>query len=107
MTAEEIERANALLDSYQAGTRPQQNVLNKLDNVVVGVYTLKPGDYEGETLFTLLPVNPLTDEQILEVIDAFARSGQTFDPDALSYKTACAAAAPGGRGIFWMMSGIV
>ena len=89
MTAEERERAKALLSAYQAGKRPAENVLNKLENVVVGVYTLNPEDYGGETLFTLLPVDPLTDEQILEVIDAFAQSGQTFDPDALSY-TNCA-----------------
>jgi hypothetical protein len=86
MTAEEGERARTLLKAYQAGTRPAENVLNKLEYVVVGVYTLNLEDYEGETLYTLLPVTPLTDEQILEVIDAFAQSGQTFDPDALSYK---------------------
>jgi hypothetical protein len=86
MSAQERERARQLLVAYQSGKRPAQDVLDKLDNVVVGVYTLKPEDYSGETLFTLLPVGPLTDEQILEVIDAFARSGQTFDPEALSYR---------------------
>ncbi len=86
MSAEESERAETLLRDYQAGARPQQNVLDRMENVVVGVFTLSPGDYEGETLFTLLPVTPLTDEQILEVIDAFAQSGRTFDPDMLSYK---------------------
>ncbi|HPF87910.1 MAG TPA: hypothetical protein PK537_07635 [Candidatus Limiplasma sp.] len=86
LVADEAERAAVLLADYQAGARPQQNVLNKLDNVTVGVYTLNAEDYEGETLYTLLPIDPLTDEQILEVIDAFAQCGQTFDPDALSYK---------------------
>ena len=86
MTAEEKERAETLLAAYQNGERPAQNVLNKMDNAVVGVYTLNPEDYGGETLFTLLPVDPLTDEQILEVIDAFAQSGRTFDPEALSYR---------------------
>ncbi len=86
MTAEEKERAKTLLAAYQTGERPTQNVLDKMENAVVGVYTLNPEDYGGETLFTLLPVDPLTDEQILEVIDAFARSGRTFDPEALSYR---------------------
>ncbi len=92
MSAEEKERARALLTAYQNGKRPEQNVLNKLENVTVGVYTLNSEDYEGETLYVLLPINPqipgtqLTDDQILEVIDAFAQCGQTFDPDALSYK---------------------
>jgi hypothetical protein len=86
MTAEENSRAKELLTAYAAGARPAHGVLNKLDNVVVGVYTLNPEDYGGETLYVLLPVNPLTDEEILEVIDAFAQCGQTFDPDALSYK---------------------
>ncbi|HNW87688.1 MAG TPA: hypothetical protein PLP25_00625 [Candidatus Limiplasma sp.] len=86
MTADEKSRAKTLLTAYQAGERPASSVLNKLDNVVVGVYALKPEDYEGVTLYVLLPVNPLTDEQILEVIDAFAACGQTFDPDALSFQ---------------------
>jgi len=86
MTAEEAQRAAALLEDYQSGARPEQDVLNKETDVVVGVYTLNPEDYEGETLFTLLPVTPLTDEEILEVIDAFAQCGQTFDPAALTYK---------------------
>jgi hypothetical protein len=86
MTAEENARAKELLTKYQAGERPTQGVLNKMDNVTVGVYTLNPEDYEGETLYVLLPVDPLTDEDILEVIDAFSQCGQIFDPDALSYK---------------------
>lgn len=86
MSAEEGERAQALLKEYQAGARPAHNVLDEMENVVVGVFTLNPEDYEGETLFTLLPVTPLTDEQILEVINAFAQCGRTFDPDQLSYK---------------------
>ncbi len=86
MVSDERERAKALLEDYQAGARPELDVLNKLEDVIVGVYTLNAEDYEGETLFTLLPIDPLTDEQILEVIDAFARCGQTFDPDALTYK---------------------
>ena len=86
MTVEENARAKELLTAYKAGERPAHGVLNEMDNAVVGVYTLNPEDYECETLYVLLPVNPLTDEQILEVIDAFAKCGQTFDPDALSYK---------------------
>ena len=86
MTAAERERAGKLLAAYQAGERPRQNVLNKLENAVVGVYTLNPEDYEGETLFTIIPVDPLTDEQILEIIDAFAQCGLTFDPEALSWQ---------------------
>jgi len=95
MTAEEKQRTAELLVAYQAGERPAENVLNKPEDVVVGVYTLNPEDYEGETLYTLLPVDPLTDEQILEVIDAFARCGQTFDPEALSYRNC---ARGGGSG---------
>ena len=80
MMSEERERAKALLENYQAGLRPELDVLNKLEDVVVGVYTLKAEDYEGETLFTLLPIDPLTDEQILEVIDAFAGAGRPSIP---------------------------
>ena len=86
MSAAEGERAAELLKEYQAGKRPAENALNKMENAVIGVYTLRPEDYQGETLYTLLPLAALTDEQILEVIDAFAQCGQTFDPDALSYR---------------------
>ena len=52
MSAEESERAIALYQDYQAGTRPKETVLNKLENVTVGVYTLNPEDYTGETRCT-------------------------------------------------------
>lgn len=36
-----------LLQRYQDGERPQENVLDETENVVVGVYALNPAQYQG------------------------------------------------------------
>lgn len=53
---------------------------------MVGVYALNPDDYDGETVYVLLPGTCLTDEQLLSIIAAFDELGLTFDPDALNYR---------------------
>lgn len=80
----EKERAVRLLEEYQKGTRPQKSVLNATENVVVGVYGLRPEDYEGQTVYVLLPAKVLTDDELLAIIDAYAQLGQVFDPNGLS-----------------------
>lgn len=86
MTAGEAARAKALLEAYQKGETAYsgENILNKMDNVIVGVYALEPDHFAGETAFTILPGPCMTDQQILAVIDAFAQLGLTFDPDSLN-----------------------
>ncbi|MBQ7886733.1 MAG: hypothetical protein IJ313_07565 [Clostridia bacterium] len=86
MTAGESARAEKLLSSYQAGeiAYEGESILNKMENVIVGVYALDPADYAGEAAFVLLPGPCMTDEQILAVIDAYAQLGLTFDPAKLS-----------------------
>ena len=86
LTAGEAARARALLAKVQAGELAYtgESVLEKMENVVVGVYALDPADYDGETVYTLLPGPCLSDEQLLAIIDAYAQLGLTFDPDALS-----------------------
>lgn len=86
MTAGEAKRAEALLERYQAGeiAYEGESILNKMEDVIVGVYALKPEDYEGERAYVLLPGPCMTDEQILAVIDAYDQLGLTFDPYALS-----------------------
>ncbi|MEG2316652.1 MAG: hypothetical protein RSC91_10550 [Clostridia bacterium] len=74
---------------YDAGERPAQNVLNKETDVVVGVYALNPEEYQGESVYVLLPSIPgcdLTDEELLEIIDAYAQLGLRFDADGLSWR---------------------
>jgi len=86
MTAGESARAGKLLADYQAGriVYTGESVLNKRDNVIVGVYALDPEDYAGEKAFVILPGPCMTDGQILAVIDAYDQLGLTFDPAKLS-----------------------
>jgi len=88
MTAGEGKRALRLLAQYKAGeiAYTGESVLEKMEDVVVGVYALDPAEYDGETVFTILPGPQMTDDQLLAVIDAFAQLGLTFDPDALNYR---------------------
>ncbi len=88
MTAGEAARAEKLLADYQAGKiiYAGENALNKMEDVIVGVYALDPKDYAGEKTFVILPGPCMTDGQILAVIDAFNQLGLMFDPHALSAK---------------------
>lgn len=88
LTEGEQARAAALLDAYQKGekTGDGEKVLNVYSDVVVGVYALNPEDFDGETIYTLLPSVCLTDEQLLNIIDAFHQLGQAFDPAGLNYR---------------------
>ena len=88
MTAGEAARARALLADYQAGKAAYtgESVLNKMEDVIVGVYAVDPADYDGEKVYVILPGPCMTDEQLLAVIDAYAQLGLAFDPDALSYR---------------------
>ena len=86
LTAGEAARARALLAKVQAGeiVYTGESILGTMEDVIVGVYTLDPKDYDGERAFVLLPGTCLTDEQLLALIDAFDRLGMVFDPDALN-----------------------
>ena len=88
LTAGESKRALRLLEQYKAGTLTYtgESVLEKMENVVVGVYALNPAEYDGEMVFTILPGPQMTDEQLLAVIDAYAQLGMEFDPEKLSYR---------------------
>ena len=86
LTAGESRRAVKLLEAYEKGeiAYTGESILNKMENVVVGVYALEPGNYDGEAAYVILPGPCLTDEQLLAIIDAYAQLGLTFDPYALS-----------------------
>lgn len=88
LTAGETARARALLEKVRSGELAYtgESVLGKMEDVVVGVYTLDPEDYDGERAYVLLPGPCLTDEQLLALISAFDQLGLEFDPDALSYR---------------------
>ncbi len=79
-------RVPDLLARYANGERPQANVLDKTENVVVAVYALDPAQYQGENVFVLIPGRELTDEELLEIIDGYAQLGLTFDADGFSWR---------------------
>lgn len=86
LTPEEKERAAAARARYAAGERPVSSILNQTEDVTLGVYSLPAEQYQGETIFTLLPCRELTDEELLQLTDAFAALGRAFDPEALSWR---------------------
>ena len=88
LTAGEQRRAVHLQEQYEKGeiAYTGESVLNKMTDVIVGVYALNPDDYDGETMFVLLPVCCLSDDMLLAIIDAFHQAGQPFDPAALNYR---------------------
>lgn len=86
LTETEQARAAQLLKDYQNGKRPAQSVLSLTENVQVGVYGLRPEDYEGERAYVLLPCRELTDDELLAIIDAYAQLGLTLDPAGFSYR---------------------
>lgn len=88
LTAGETARARALLEKVRSGELAYtgESVLDKMEDVVVGVYTLDPEDYDGERAYVLLPGPCMTDKQLLALIDAFDQLGLVFDPEALSYR---------------------
>lgn len=83
---EEKARLPAIQATYDAGQRPQESILNKVEDVRVGVYTLNPEDYEGQQHYLLLPIRALTDEELLQIIDAYAQLNLVFDGDSLSFR---------------------
>lgn len=86
LTADEQQRAKALLSEYNQGARPSQPLLNVTGNVAVGVYALNPEEYDGESVYVLLPGEPLTNDQLLGIMDAYAQLGLAFQPDGLNYR---------------------
>lgn len=88
LSSGEIARAQKLLEAYRNGevSGDGGSVLEKTENVIVGVYALDPAEFDGETVYVLLPNVNLTDEQLLAIIDAYHQLGLEFDPSALSYR---------------------
>lgn len=86
LTADEKGRLPAVLSRYEKGGRPQRSILNIEENVSLGVYTLKPSDYEENEAYALLPGRALSDDEIMQLVDAFAQLGLPFGEDTLSFR---------------------
>lgn len=86
LTAEEIARAKRLMEEAASGLRSGDGaaLLEAKEPVALAVYALDPAEYDGERAYVLLPSRPLTDEELLGLVDAFDRLGLRFDPEGLS-----------------------
>ena len=85
LTASERERLPEIQRRWESGERSESSILNLTERVHVSVIQLPPEQYEGEPCFLLLPNRDLTDEELLQVVDAYGQLGITLDPDALSW----------------------
>ena len=86
LTASERERLPEIQRRWESGERPKSSILNRTEQVHVSVIQLPPEQYEGEPCFLLLPNRDLTDEELLQVVDAYGQLGLTLNPDALSWR---------------------
>ncbi len=88
LTPGEIERAALLKKEYESGakTGDGKSILNITEDVALGVYAVDPEEFDGEPFYHILPATNLTDEEILNLIDAYALMGHEFRPEKLSYK---------------------
>ncbi|MBR0406645.1 MAG: hypothetical protein IJI53_01265 [Clostridia bacterium] len=82
---EELEKLPEIQAKYDAGERPAESILNKTEDVHAALITLPPEQYEGESWFLILPNRCMTEEELLQVVDAFAQLGQPLNPDALTW----------------------
>ncbi len=71
---------------WDDGERPETSILDLTENVSVGVYALPEEQYQGEKAFLLLPDRELTDEECLQIVDAYAQLGLSFDPANVSWR---------------------
>ena len=62
-------------DRWENGERPGKSILNLTENVHVALIQLPEDQYEGESWFLLLPNRELTDEELLQVVDAYRQIG--------------------------------
>lgn len=85
LRASERERLPESLQRWENGERPKNSILNRTELVHVSVIQLPPEQYEGEPCFLLLPNRDLTDEELLQVVDAYGQLGLTLDPNTLSW----------------------
>ena len=86
LTQDEIDLLPALQARYEAGERPRESVLNKTENVHAALITLPADLYEGESWFLILPNRAMTEEELFQVVDAFAQLGEILRPEALSWR---------------------
>ena len=86
MTPDEIQRTAVAQARYDDGERPATSILNLTENVVISVYELPADQYQAEAIFVILPARELTDDELLQLVDAFAVLQQDFNSASLSWR---------------------
>ena len=86
LTASEEQRAKELMSELNAGniSAADYPVENPDYGFSVGIYTLNPADFDGETFFVTLPCRELTDAELVTLISGFEALGIPFNPDSLN-----------------------
>ena len=102
MSDRELDRYKELLGQVSDGSLSLEGVsscVNRkdIDETSVGVYTLDPEDFAGETFYVILPYDRrMMDQQILSLIASFKELGISFDPDSLNERNCTRMAYSGG-----------
>ena len=84
-SATEIERLPEAQRRWDEGARPESSILNLMENVKLSLVELPMEQYEGESWFLLLPYSELTDEELLQVVDAYGQLGIRFDASMVNW----------------------
>ena len=85
LTASEKERLPEAQRRWDDGERPESSVLNLTDNVKLSLVQLPMEQYEGESWFLFLPNRDLTDEEMLQLVDAFEQLDIRFAADMVTW----------------------
>ncbi len=85
LTASEKERLADAQHRWDAGERPEVSILNLTENVHVALIQVPAEQYEGESWFLLLPARELTDDELLQMVDAYEQLGITLSADMITW----------------------
>lgn len=81
----ETERLPEAQRRWDEGARPESSILNLTEHVKLSLVELPKDQYEGESWFLLLPYSELTDEELLQVVDAFGQMGIRIDASMVNW----------------------
>lgn len=86
LTETEKQRLPEAWRRIDAGEKPEQSILNLMENVTLSLIQLPAEQYEGEEWYLILPRRELRDTELLQLADAFREAGVPFDPDMLTWR---------------------
>ena len=72
-------------ERWESGERPEKSILDLTEDVQVALIRLPEDQYEGEGWFLLLPNRDLTDEELLQIVDAYRQIGVEIKEGMISW----------------------